>query len=398
MLENKKILLIVTGSIAVYKSLYLIRLLKDAQAEVNVVMTKSAKKFITPLSFSSLTENKVYQSLFDLNDEAEMGHIKLAKIHDLIVVVPATANFISKVACGTADDLASTILLATNSKVIFAPAMNVNMYQNKIIENNINLLKRSGYQFIEGKDGNLACGDYGKGRMAEPDIVFNFIKNLLTESFSFKGVEVLVTAGPTHEPIDPVRFISNMSSGIQGYMIAQELANNGAKVCLVSGPTNLEKPSNLADFINVNTAEEMYKVCLKKIPKDLFISVAAVSDWKVNAKYNKIKKDNKPPNIKLLSNPDILKSISEHKKRPKLVVGFSAETENLIANSMRKLKNKKCDMIIANNVSKKNNVFGGNMNAVKVLHKNGSCIKFSKMTKQSLAKKIIFEAIHPFFK
>jgi phosphopantothenoylcysteine decarboxylase / phosphopantothenate---cysteine ligase len=395
MLKNKKILLIITGSIAAYKSLFLIRLLKENNASVNVVMTKSAKKFITPLSISSLSENKVYENIFDLTDESKMGHIKLAKIHDLIIVVPASANFISKVACGLADDLASTILLASKSKVIFVPAMNVVMQENKIIKDNIKTLQNNGYKFLFGESGDLACGDYGIGRMSEPVNILNYILHESSNALLFKGIETLITAGPTLEPIDPVRFISNKSSGIQGYLLAQELANNGAKVTLISGPTNLKKPDSLDSFIEVETAEQMHKACLKKIPKDLFLSVAAVSDWKVQYNKNKIKKNKKPPNIKFFNNPDILQAISTHKKRPKLVVGFAAETENLIDNAMKKIKKKKCDIIIANNVSSNRNVFGGNMNAVNIINKKGSLLELPKMTKSKIAKKILHEVILP---
>jgi phosphopantothenoylcysteine decarboxylase/phosphopantothenate--cysteine ligase len=395
MLENKKILLIITGSIAAYKSLFLIRLLKENNALVNVVMTESAKKFITPLSISSLSEKKVYENIFDLTDESEMGHIKLAKMHDLIIIVPASANFISKVACGLADDLASTILLASKSSVIFVPAMNVVMQNNEIIKSNIKTLQNNGYKFLFGESGDLACGDYGIGRMSEPSNILKFILREFSDSLLFKGIETLITAGPTLEPIDPVRFISNKSSGKQGYLLAQELANNGAKVSLISGPTNLRKPDNLASFIEVETAEQMYKACIKNIPKDLFLSVAAVSDWKVHLNENKIKKNTKPSSIKLFNNPDILQAVSTHKKRPKLVVGFAAETENLIDNALKKIKKKKCDIIIANNVSKNRKVFGGNMNAINVINKKGSFLEFPKMTKSKIAKKILHEVLLP---
>lgn len=398
MLENKKILLIITGSIAAYKSLFLIRLLKENNASVNVVMTGSAKKFITPLSISSLSGNKIYENMFDLTDESEMGHIKLAKMHDLIIVAPASANFISKVACGLADDLASTILLASNSKVVFVPAMNVVMQNNKIIKANIDKLQSTGYKFLFGESGDLACGDYGKGRMSEPKTILDFILHEISNSLLLKGIEVLITAGPTQEPIDPVRFISNRSSGIQGYLLAQELANNGASVLLISGPTNLQRPNNLSSFIEVETAEQMYKACLKNIPKDLFLSVAAVSDWKVQLNKNKIKKTIKPTVIKFLNNPDILQTISTHKKRPRLVVGFAAETENLIKNAIKKVKQKKCDIIIANNVSDDRKVFGGNMNAVNIINKKGSFLEFPQMTKNKIAKKILKEVIFPLLK
>ena len=395
MLKNKKILIIITGSIAAYKTLFLIRLLKENKAEVNVVITDSAKKFITPLSISALSGNKVYENLFNLTDENEMGHIRLAKENDLILVAPASANFISKIACGMADDLASTILLASSTKTIIIPAMNVNMYKNNIIQENIKYLEKTGYNFIFGESGDLACGDYGKGRMAEPEHILELVSNSFSNLLLFKGIHALVTAGPTQEPIDPVRFLSNNSSGIQGYLLAEELAKSGARVSLVSGPTNLKIPNKIHDFIKVKTAQEMYKACISKIPRDLFISVAAVTDWKAKANNNKIKKTDSPPKINFLNNPDILKAVSLHKKRPRLVVGFAAETENLIKNAIKKLKQKKCDLIIANNVRKKDNVFGGKYNSVNIVNANGSFLKLSKMSKSDLSKKILKEAIYP---
>ncbi len=395
---NKKILLIITGSIAAYKALYCIRLLKDSGAMINVIMTESAKKFITPLSVSALTENKVYDNLFHLTDEIEMGHISLAKIHDLIIVMPASGNFIAKVAGGLADDLATTVLLASKTKVLFAPAMNVNMLENKITQKNINYLKKLGHYFIFGISGKLACGDYGAGRIADPENILDFLSFNVFNNKNLDGVDAVVTAGPTKEPLDPIRFISNNSSGIQGYLIAKELADCGAKVTLVSGPTDLSPPQNLFNFTSVKTAEEMYKVCLEVIPKDLFISVAAVTDWKVKISDNKIKKGKVPPNLKLVKNPDILRSISIHKKRPKLVIGFAAETEKLEENALKKIKQKKCDIIIANNVSEKNQVFGSKTNEVSLINSKGAFLKLKKMNKEKIAKKIINEAILPFLK
>ena len=392
---KKKILIIITGSIASYKSLYLIRLLKEMGASINVIMTDSAKKFITPLAVSSLTENKVFDNLFDLTDETEMGHIKLAKIHDIIIVVPASGNFIAKVSNGFADDLATTVILASKTKVLFAPAMNVNMLDNQITKKNISFLEQLGHSFIFGKQGNLACGDYGEGRMAEPENIVKYLVLLFSKPKPLKGIIALVTAGPTHEPIDPVRYISNKSSGLQGYLLAEELANNGAKVSLVSGPTNLEIPSNLARFTKVQTAEEMHKVCLKQIPKDLFISVAAVTDWKTNLKKQKIKKNKIAPKLQLINNPDILETISLHSKRPRLVIGFAAETNKLVQNAMKKINKKKCDIIIANDVSENKKVFGSAMNEVNIINPKGTFLKFKKMDKKKLAKKIVKEAILP---
>ncbi len=392
---QKKILIIITGSIASYKALYLIRILKEKKFLVNVIMTESAKKFITPLSVSSLSENKVYDNLFNLTDETEMGHIKLARMHDLIVVVPASSHFIAKISCGFADDLASTVLLATQTKVLIAPAMNINMFTNIITQKNIKFLESLGHSFILGDEGKLACGDYGLGRMAEPEHILKYIDMEFANSKPLKGIKALVTAGPTQEAIDPVRFISNRSSGIQGYLIAEELAQNGAEVSLVSGPTNLEVPSKLSNFTQVETAEEMLKVCLKKIPKDLFISVAAVTDWKVMTNKHKIKKTSTIPKLKLFDNPDILKNISIHKNRPRLVIGFAAETKKLEENAMKKIKQKKCDIIIANNVSKTKKVFGGSMNEVNIMNHKGTFLKLKKMDKKELAKQIIKKVILP---
>ena len=392
---QKKILIVITGSIASYKALYLIRQLKEKNFFINVIMTKSAKKFITPLSVSSLAEKRVYENLFDLTEETEMGHIKLAKIHDLILVMPASANFIAKIRSGYADDLASTVLLASKTKVIFVPAMNINMFTNAITQENIKNLQSLGYEFIFGNEGKLACGDYGLGRMAEPEDIVKYLDALFSKTKPLAGIEALVTAGPTQEPIDPVRFISNKSSGIQGYLIAEELAESGANVCLISGPTNLSTPPNLSTFIKVETAEEMLKVCLKKIPKDLFVSVAAVTDWKISYNKHKMKKEDGTQSIKLLENPDILKNISLHKKRPRLVVGFAAETKNLTQNAIKKIKQKKCDFIIVNNVAKNKKVFGGSMNEVAVMNTKGTFLKIKKMNKKKLAKKIVKEVICP---
>lgn len=392
-----KILIIITGSIASYKALYLIRMLKEKNFLVNVILTKSAKKFVTPLSVSSLSENKVYDDLFDLTDETEMGHIKLAKMHDLILVMPASSHFIAKISNGFADDLATTVLLATKTKVLIAPAMNINMFNNKITQKNMKYLESLDYSFILGNEGKLACGDYGLGRMAEPEDILKYINMQFSKTKPLEGIKALVTAGPTQEPIDPVRFISNKSSGIQGYLLAEELVLNGAEVSLISGPTNLEIPSNLSNFIQVETAEEMLKACLQKIPKDLFISVAAVTDWKVEINKHKIKKSSYAPKLKLFNNPDILKSISFHKNRPRLVIGFAAETESLEKNAIKKIKQKKCDIIIANNVSKTKNVFGGSMNEVNIMNHKGTFLKIKKMDKKKLAKKIIKEVILPSF-
>ena len=318
-------------------------------------------------------------------------------MHDLILVMPASSHFIAKISNGFADDLASTVLLASQTKILLAPAMNINMFNNKITQKNMKYLESLDYSFILGNEGKLACGDYGLGRMAEPEDILKYINMQFSKTKPLEGIKALVTAGPTQEPIDPVRFISNKSSGIQGYLLAEELVLNGAEVSLISGPTNLEIPSNLSNFIQVETAEEMLKACLQKIPKDLFISVAAVTDWKVEINKHKIKKSSYAPKLKLFNNPDILKSISFHKNRPRLVIGFAAETESLEKNAIKKIKQKKCDIIIANNVSKTKNVFGGSMNEVNIMNHKGTFLKIKKMDKKKLAKKIIKEVILPSF-
>ncbi|MBF95931.1 MAG: bifunctional phosphopantothenoylcysteine decarboxylase/phosphopantothenate--cysteine ligase CoaBC [Pelagibacterales bacterium] len=396
-MKKKKILLIITGSIASYKALTLIRLLKNINISLNCILTKSAEKFITPLSVSSLTGNKVYSDLFSLDDEMEMGHIKLAKENDLVIVAPASANFISKVANGLADDLASTALLASKSPTFIFPAMNGNMLNNPFIKKNIKKLEDAGYKVFDTENGELACGDLGYGRMQEPDEIVKVIqKFILKKKEIFKGINALVTAGPTQEPIDPVRYISNQSSGKQGYAIAEQLADMGANVCLISGPTNIEQPDNIKNFFKVKTAEQMFKMCLKNIPSDLFISVAAVADWKVqNYNKNKLKKSESNISFKLTENKDILKFISTHNKRPKLVVGFAAETKDIKKNSILKLKRKKCDLIVANDVSLNSDVIGGDKNSVHIYNNSNCLAKYINMDKSELSSRMLVDVIHP---
>ena len=396
-MKKKKILLIITGSIASYKALTLIRLIKNSNIDLSCILTKSAEKFVTPLSVSALTGEKVYSSLFNLDDEMEMGHIKLAKENDLIVVAPASANFLSKVSNGFADDLASTVLLATKSKTLFFPAMNTNMLNNYLIQKNINNLKKAGFDIFDTNSGDLACGEVGEGRFKEPEEIFSIIKEFIFKKEKiFRGLNALVTAGPTQELVDPIRYISNFSSGKQGYAFAKSLADMGANVCLVSGPTNIKKPDNIKKFIAVQTADQMLKACTKNIPSDIFISVAAVADWKLKEyQKNKIKKSKKSLSFKFEENIDIVKYISKHNKRPKLVVGFAAETNNLKKNAIHKLKEKNCDLIIANEISKKNSVIGGDMNSV-YIYDNYKCLqKYLNMKKDVLSEKVLIDIIHP---
>ena len=396
-MKKNKILLIITGSIAAYKSLFLIRLLKDANFNINCIITKSAEKFVTSLTVSALTGNKVYSDLFNLDDEIEMGHIKLAKESDLIIVAPASANFISKISHGIADDLASSVMLATNTPTFLFPAMNSNMLNNYFTKKNINRLQKTGIKVFETNPGELACGDLGPGRMKEPDEICNLSKNFfLKKQKLFKGINALITAGPTQESIDPVRFLSNYSSGKQGYALAEKLAGMGANVCLVSGPTIIERPKNIKKFIKVITAEEMFEKCIENIPRDLFISVAAVSDWKIkNYNKNKIKKRNSSISFQLTENKDILKYISTHNNRPKLVVGFAAETNDLEKNAKLKLIRKKCDLIVANNVANQKDPMGGDMNSAHVFNKSSCLAIYKKMKKTTLSEKILVEIIHP---
>ncbi|MEC6997519.1 MAG: bifunctional phosphopantothenoylcysteine decarboxylase/phosphopantothenate--cysteine ligase CoaBC [Pseudomonadota bacterium] len=398
-MKKKKILLIITGSIASYKALFLIRILKSLNVSINCILTKSAEKFITPLAVSSLLGKKANSELFCLDDEMDMGHIKLAKENDLIVVAPASANFISKVATGSADDLASSVMLASNSTTFIFPAMNPIMLNNHFTQENFKKLEKAGNRFkiFQGKNGELACGDTGQGRMKEPDEIFKIIKNFLfKDNKIFNGINALVTAGPTQEAIDPVRYISNNSSGKQGYALAQELANMGANVCLVSGPTNLVSPLNIKKFIRVSTAREMFESCAKNIPSDLFIGAAAVADWRVhNYNKNKLKKSENNFSFKLTENKDILKYISTHNKRPKLVVGFAAETKNLKKNAILKLKTKKCDLIAANNVSLEKNVVGGDKNSVHIFTNDRCLASYKRMDKGLLSNKMLIEIIHP---
>jgi phosphopantothenoylcysteine decarboxylase/phosphopantothenate--cysteine ligase len=374
----KSVLLIIGGGIAAYKSLFLIRLLAKRGIKTRVILTKSGTEFVTPLSISALTGETVFTDLFDLTQEAEMGHIELSRSTDLVVVAPATADLMAKAVGGLANDLASTTLLATDKRVLYAPAMNVRMWENAATERNVAMLADEGALFVGPDEGDMACGEYGYGRMAEPEAIADAIDAALGGETHLDGLKkkplknkhVLITAGPTREPIDPVRYLSNHSSGKQGYAIARACAALGADVTLVSGPVSLDPPHNVKT-IKVETAREMLKACEKSLPADVFISVAAVADWrpgKTNGK--KIKKSGgKIPPLQLEENPDILATLSDHKKRPDLVVGFAAETNDVIKHAKAKLKKKKCDWIVANDVS--GDVMGGDNNAMILISKTG---------------------------
>jgi len=374
MLTGKRILLIVAGGIAAYKTLELIRRGRERGLGFRVILTKSGAEFVTPLSLSSLSESKVYQDLFSLTDESEMGHIRLSREADLIVVAPATADLMAKLAHGLADDLASTTLLATTAPILLAPAMNKMMWQNAATQANTATLKARGIRMVGPDAGDLACGEVGAGRMAETADILAAIETVLPVG-ALKGLRALVTSGPTIEPIDPVRYIANRSSGKQGHAIAAALAHMGAETTLVSGPTALGDPAGVKTR-HVETAAEMLAACETSLPVDVAVFAAAVADWGIAKPANhKIKKDEsaRPPSLELTANPDILKSVSNAGiKRPKLVIGFAAETENLVEHARAKLRAKGCDWILANDVSPATGTFGGDRNTIHLVTQNGN--------------------------
>ena len=391
--ENKKILLIICGGISAYKSLELIRLFKKNGARVKTILTKNAKEFVTPLSVSSLSQEKVYDDIFSAENEAEMDHISLSRWADAVLVAPITANTISKVASGNAEDLASTVLLASNKQIFLAPAMNVRMWEHPSTKENILKLKSFGYKIIGPEIGDMACGEYGEGKMTEPNEIVNTLKNYFSNLDKNKKLKALVTAGPTNEYIDPVRFITNKSSGKQGYEIAKCLRDNGFDTTLISGKTSI-KPLDGVNFINVETAEEMFKESLNNLPTDVAIFSAAVSDFKVkNYKSTKIKK-NEEFNLELEKNIDILNHISNHNSlRPKITIGFAAETNNLSTNAKEKLNEKNCDWVIANDVSDQTIGFGSDFNKISIFYKDKPEENFEKMSKSLVAEEIVKRVI-----
>ena len=387
--ENKKILLIICGGISAYKSLELIRLFKKNGASVKTILTKNAKEFVTPLSVSSLSQEKVYDDIFSAENEAEMDHISLSRWADAVLVAPITANTISKVASGNAEDLASTVLLASNKQIFLAPAMNVRMWEHPSTKENILKLKSFGYKIIGPEIGDMACGEYGEGKMTEPNEIVNTLKNYFSNLDKNKKLKALVTAGPTNEYIDPVRFITNKSSGKQGYEIAKCLRDNGFDTTLISGKTSI-KPLDGVNFVSVETAEEMFKESLNNLPTDVAIFSAAVSDFKVkNYKSTKIKK-NEEFNLELEKNIDILNHISNHNSlRPKITIGFAAETNNLSTNAKEKLNEKNCDWVIANDVSDQTIGFGSDFNKISIFYKDKPEENFEKMSKSLVAEEIV---------
>jgi phosphopantothenoylcysteine decarboxylase / phosphopantothenate---cysteine ligase len=397
MSEIKKILLIITGGIAAYKSLELIRGLKENGCDVTCVLTKSGSEFVTPLSVESLSGNKVYSDLFNLTDEHQMGHIQLSRMADVILVAPATANILSKMAYGVSDDLASTVLMATNKPILVAPAMNVQMWLNSATQRNIKTLKNDNITFIGPEVGSMACGEYGEGRLSDPKNIIESTINFI-ESYDFKPLKnysALVTSGPTHEMIDPVRFISNKSSGKQGFAIAENLSRLGAKTTIISGPTDQEFPSNCI-IDRVTTASEMLDACVSLLPTDIAVCAAAVGDFKVaNKNIQKIKKTGNQINLALEENPDILKSIStRNSQRPKLVIGFAAETNDLIDNAKSKLNSKGCDWILANDISN-GKVIGKDNNKVSLVSNLG-VESWPDMSKHNVAKKLSEKIVNHF--
>ena len=387
-LSNKKILLVICGGISAYKSLEIIRGLKKSNAQVKTILTKSAKEFVTPLSISSLSQEKVYDDIFSVENESEMDHISLSRWADLILVAPITANTISKLSSGSSDDLASTVILASDKEIYLAPAMNVRMWEHPSTKENINKLKNFGYKIIGPEIGDMACGEFGKGKMTEPNEIIKKIEIYFNNKKKNKKFKALVTAGPTREYIDPVRFITNKSSGKQGYEIAKSFKDNGFETTLISGQSNLDPISGL-NFIKVDTAQEMFDETIKNLPADVAVFTAAVADYKItNYENNKIKKENL--NLSLEKNIDILANISKHNSlRPKLTIGFAAETSDLVKNSLKKLEEKNCDWIVANDVSDKSIGFDSEDNQVSIFYKNNTSETLDKMSKSLIAKELV---------
>ena len=387
MLAGKRILLIISGGIAAYKALDLIRRLKERGASVTPVLTRAAEEFITPLSASALAGEKAFTDLFDLTDEAEMGHIELSRSADLIVVAPATADLMARMAQGHANDLASTVLLATDTRVLIAPAMNVRMWQHAATQRNLATLLGDGVTVVGPGEGDMACGEYGPGRLADPMEIVGAVESLIANG-PLKGRRVVMTSGPTHEPIDPVRYIANRSSGTQGAAIAAALSALGAEVVFITGPADVPPPPGV-DVVLVTTAAEMHAATMAALPADAMVAAAAVADWKVEAAgASKLKKvGGKAPSLVLTENPDILADVSAHKDRPRLVVGFAAETDDVIAHAQEKRKRKGCDWIVANDVSPGTGIMGGSENAVTIIDENGS-EDWPRLDKDKVARRL----------
>ena len=394
MKNNKKILLIISGGIAAYKTLDLIRNLRSKNYEIKTILTKTAEEFVTPLSISSLSNNKVYLNKFDLNEEIEMDHIALSRWADLILVAPATANIIENISNGSANDFINTVILASNKKIFLAPAMNVKMWEKDATQINIEKLKKRNFSMIGPSEGLLACGEFGEGRMAN----VNEIEFTIDNFFIKKDINLsaVVTAGPTREYIDPVRYISNESSGLQGYYIAKKMVECGIKTKLIMGPSQIKIEDNI-NTVKVTTAQEMLEAVKESLPTDIAVCSAAVSDFRTDKFEQKIKKNNKDLNLKLYQNMDILSFISNHNNlRPKLVVGFAAETNNVIEYAKKKLEQKHCDWIIANDVSDKNIGFNSKNNEISIIHKNQEIEKISKREKSEIATLLVQKILKEF--
>ncbi|MDD9906628.1 MAG: bifunctional phosphopantothenoylcysteine decarboxylase/phosphopantothenate--cysteine ligase CoaBC [Rhodospirillaceae bacterium] len=391
-LQGRRILLIISGGIAAFKSLDLIRRLREQGATVRCVLTKGGAQFVTPLSVSALSEEKVYQDIFSLTDEAEMGHINLSREADLLVVAPASADIMARMASGLASDLATTALLATDKPVMVVPAMNVRMWEHAATQANIETLRSRGVMCVGPVEGNMACGEYGYGRMSEvEDVVAAIVAHLAPRSGALAGRRAIVTSGPTHEAIDPVRYIANRSSGKQGHAIAAALAREGADTVLVSGPTALPDPAGVT-MVKVESARDMLAACEKALPAEIAVCVAAVADWRVaDAAAQKLKKNGGgPPPLELSENPDILRTLAKAgNKRPSLVIGFAAETENVVANAQAKCKNKNTDWILANDVSPDTGTFGGDANTIHLVDGTDSVESWPTMTKDEVADRLV---------
>jgi len=388
-LAGKRILLVVSGGIAAYKTLELIRRLRERAASVRCVLTAGGAQFVTPLSLAALSEQKVHSELFSLTQESEMGHIRLSREVDLVVVAPASADLLAKMAHGRADDLASTVLLATDKTVLVAPAMNVRMWVHAATQANLKTLAERGVRAVGPNEGDMACGEYGMGRMAEAEEILAAIEGFFALDARLSGRRALVTSGPTYEAIDPVRYLANRSSGRQGHAVAQALARLGAETTLVTGPTRLADPAGV-QVVHIESAEEMLTACQEALPVDVVVCAAAVSDWRVKqASAQKLKKGGGgPPELALIANPDILACLSAAgNMRPQLVVGFAAETEKLVENATAKLKAKGCDWILANDVSAESGTFGGAQNTIHLVEAGG-VEPWPRMAKEEVAERL----------
>ena len=395
-LKNKKILIIIGGGIAAYKSLDLIRLLKKNGNEVKTILTKSGKEFVTPLSVSTLTKSKTFENIFDKDSEVEIDHISLSRWADLIIVLPTTANFMTKLSLGKAEDLATTVILASNKDILLVPAMNVRMWIHKATQQNVKILKDYGYLFLGPEKGEMACGEYGEGKMSSPRQIYSFIEKYFNKKniIKRKNLKALVTAGPTREYLDPVRYISNESSGKQGFEIAEALSRLGIKTTLITGPSHLSSRKEIKTK-KIITANEMFEAVKKCLPVDIAICAAAVADFKpIKKSKNKIKKDNiKFKSIELERNRDIVEFLGKNNKhRPSLVIGFAAETENLNKNAFSKLRQKNCDLIVVNDVSKKDSGLNSDYNRVSIIDNSGK-IKVIKKNKKSFIANVIAEIV-----